>query len=167
MVIDKTEHFVNLSTGSLRELKTDLLGSGTWVEMYEVAVFTANKTGGDGLSAGSSDMKEGGKKLAASTVKRGNEASAAGQLRGAAGASATPARGKVVGVSAHTQHGHEVAQRCPRSRAERRQASSVKVRVQHAPRPSKARLLHPADRGQGTSPHHGAHRHARYLKGSA
>ena len=44
VIVDKTGHFVNLRNGSLRELQTGLWGGRVWKEMYEVAVFTANKT---------------------------------------------------------------------------------------------------------------------------
>ena len=43
LVIDKTGPFVILGTGSLSELQTDIWGAEDWKEMYEVAVFTANK----------------------------------------------------------------------------------------------------------------------------
>ena len=43
MAIDKTGHFVNLSTGSLRELQMEFWGARTWEEMCEMAVFTANE----------------------------------------------------------------------------------------------------------------------------
>ena len=49
MTIGKIGHFVNLGTGSLRELQTDLLGGWVWGEMCEVAVFTANKAGAAAL----------------------------------------------------------------------------------------------------------------------
>ena len=42
---DKAGHFVNLSTGSLRELQTGLWGGRAWEEMCEVDVFTANMAG--------------------------------------------------------------------------------------------------------------------------
>ena len=41
----KIGHFVNLSTGSLRELQTGLWGARAWEEMCEAAVFTANEAG--------------------------------------------------------------------------------------------------------------------------
>ena len=43
LVIDKAGNFVILSTSSLRELQTGLWGASAWKEMYEAAVFTANK----------------------------------------------------------------------------------------------------------------------------
>ena len=44
VTIDEVGHFVSLSTGSLRELQTDLWGAQAWGEIYEAAVFTANET---------------------------------------------------------------------------------------------------------------------------
>ena len=37
-------HFVDLSTGGLRELQTDFWGARAWGEMCEVAVFAVNET---------------------------------------------------------------------------------------------------------------------------
>ena len=52
MVIEKTGHFVNLSTGSLRELRTGLCGASAWEGIYEAADFTANKA-----DAGTHELK--------------------------------------------------------------------------------------------------------------
>ena len=92
VVIDQIGHFANLSSGSLRELQTELRGAGVWKEMYEIAAFTASKVDADahglklkpleGGRSANTTGKRGDEKGAANSAEGGGERGATGQAKG-------------------------------------------------------------------------------------